>query len=112
MNASTEQYIALLNTPPVTSRAAFQAAVLAFQSEVPRYTAELALESAPLQDAAMTEPDAALSHPLNNALQRTQFLQNRIEKLTGLLQEIRVGLVDLGVDQTAVIDGGYPAPAA
>lgn len=108
MNASTQQYIDTIETPPVLSRAAFQDAVLAFQSAVPKYVAEMALETAPLQDAAMTETDAALLHPLQNAYQRTQFLQNRIEKLSALLQEIRAGLVDLSVDQQAVISGGYP----
>lgn len=110
MNASTQQYIEAVETPTILSRTAFRDALLVFQGVVPKYVAEMALETAPLQDAAMTETDPKLLHPLQNAYQRTQFLQNRIEKLSSLLQEIRTGLVDLGVDQDAVIAGGYPPP--
>ena len=56
----------------------------------------------------ITETDPTLIGPLNNAYQRTSFLQNRIERLSALLQEMRVGLIDLNTDQQAVINGGYP----
>jgi hypothetical protein len=109
-NASTQQYIDTITTPPVKSLASFQADVIAFQATVPLYSAELALEMVPLQNAVLTETDPAYTGPLQNAYQRTQFLQNRLEKLSALLQEVRVGLIDLAADQTAVEDGGYPAP--
>jgi hypothetical protein len=107
---ATQEYIALIEAPPIKSLAAFQADVVAFQGTVPMYGAELSIESVPLQNAVITETDPTLIGPLNNAYQRTSFLQNRIEKLSAILQEIRVGLIDLNTDQQAVINGGYPAP--
>lgn len=109
-NASTQQYIDTITTPPIKSLASFQADLVAFQSTVPLYGAELGMEMVPLQNAVITETDPAYTGPLQNAYQRTQFVQNRLDKLAALLQEIRVGLIDLSTDQTAVKDGGYPAP--
>ena len=109
-NSSTQEYIALIEAPPIKSLASWQADVVAFQATVPSYGAELSIESAPLQNAVITETDPALIGPLNNAYQRTSFLQNRIERLSALLQEIRVGLIDLNTDQQAVINGGYQTP--
>ena len=102
INPNTTAYIALIDAPPIKSLADFQAALLTFQNVVPLYGAELMVELAPLQNAAMEETTPALVTPLNNAYQRTQFLQNRLERLTALVQEIRVGLIDLTNDQTAV----------
>ena len=99
---ATQQYLDLLAAPPIKSLADFQAAALAFQGAVPLYSAELQVELAPLQNAVIDETTPALVAPLNNAYQRTQFLQNRLERLAALMQEIRVGLIDLGNDQTAV----------
>lgn len=99
---STHQYIDLITTPPIKSLADFQAALLTFQNVVPLYGAELQVELAPLQNAVLEETTPALIAPLGNAYQRTQFLQNRLERLTALVQEIRVGLIDLTNDQTAV----------
>lgn len=110
MNPATQQYIDTIENPPVKSLTSFEADLIAFQSVVPLYSAELALEMIPLQNATMTETDPAYVLPLNNAMQRTQFLQSRLDKLTAMLQEIRVGLVDLNADQTAVKNGGYPTP--
>jgi hypothetical protein len=109
-NPSTQQYITIIQAPPIKSLAAFQADVVAFQATVPMYGAELSIESVPLQNAVITETDPTLIGPINNAFQRTSFLQNRIERLSAILQEIRVGLIDLNTDQQAVINGGYPAP--
>jgi hypothetical protein len=109
-NTATQEYITIIEAPPIKSLAAFQMDLVAFQATVPKYGAELSIESVPLQNAVITETDPALIGPLNNAFQRTSFLQNRIERLSALLQEIRVGLIDLNADQQAVIDGGYPAP--
>lgn len=109
-NSSTQEYIGLIEAPPIKSLAAFQLDVVAFQAVVPMYGAELSIESVPLQNAVITETDPTLVGPLNNAFQRTSFLQNRIERLSAVLQEIRVGLIDLNTDQQAVINGGYPAP--
>lgn len=110
MSPATTQYIQTIQTPPIKSLSSFEADLVAFQGMVPLYSAELAMEMIPLQNAVMTETDPAYTLPLNNAMQRTQFLQNRLERLTSLLQDIRVGLVDLKTDQTAVENGGYPAP--
>jgi hypothetical protein len=110
VNPSTQQYIDTISNPPIKSLTSFQADLIAFQGTVPMYSAELAMEMVPLQNAVMTETNPAYSLPLNNAYQRTQFLQNRLERLSALLQEIRVGLVDLKTDQTAVENGGYPPP--
>ena len=107
-NPSTQEYITIIEAPPIKSLTAFQADLVAFQRTVPSYGAELSIESAPLQNAVITETDPALIGPLNNAYQRTSFLQNRIERLSALLQEMRVGLIDLNTDQQAVINGGYP----
>jgi hypothetical protein len=109
-NTATQQYIALIEAPPIKSLSAFQLDLVAFQSTVPMYGAELSVESVPLQNAVITETEPTLILPLNNAFQRTSFLQNRIERLSILLQEIRVGLIDLNNDQQAVINGGYPTP--
>jgi len=106
---STQEYINVIQAPPIKSLTSFRADVIAFQSTVPLYTAELSMEIIPLQNAVMTETDPALVGPLNNAYQRTQFLQSRLERVSALLQEIRVGLNDLETDQAAVISGGYPA---
>lgn len=110
MTSATQQYIQTIQNPPVKGLTSFEADVIAFQGMVPMYSAELALEMIPLQNAVMTETEPSLVQPVNNAYQRTQFLQNRLDKLTALLQEIRVGLVDLKTDQTAVENGGYPPP--
>lgn len=109
-NTATQRYITVIEAPPIKSLAAFQLDLVAFQSTVPMYGAELSMESVPLQNAVITETDPALIGPLNNAFQRTSFLQNRIERLSALLQEIRVGLIDLNTDQQAVINGGYQPP--
>ncbi len=109
-NESTQQYITIIQTPPIKSLDAFAADLVLFQAAVPQYNAELSIESAPLQNAVITETDAAYILPLNNAYQRTSFLQNRLERLSTLVQEIRIGCIDLGNDQAAVIAGGYPAP--
>ena len=109
-NASTQQYITTITAPPIKSLTSFQADVVAFQSTVPLYGAELGMEMVPLQNAVITETDPAYTLPLQNAYQRTQFLQNRLEKLAALVQEIRIGLIDLANDQAAVENGGYPAP--
>ena len=45
---STQQYIDLINAPPIKSLADFQAALLTFQNVVPLYGAELQVELAPL----------------------------------------------------------------
>jgi hypothetical protein len=110
-NPSTQEYITVIEAPPIKSLASWQADVVAFQATVPMYGAELSIESVPLQNAVITETDPAYSGPLNNAYQRSSFLQNRLERLSLLLQEIRVGCIDLSADQAAVIAGGYPTPA-
>jgi len=102
LNPSTTAYIALLNAPPIYALANFQTALLALQSVVPLYGAELMVELAPLQNAVVEETTPALITPLNNAYQRTQFLQNRLERIGAIMQELRVGLVDLATDQAAV----------
>lgn len=109
-NASTQQYIATISAPPIKSLTSFQADLVAFQATVPLYGAELGVEMVPLQNAVITETDPAYTAPLQNAYQRTQFVQSRIERLTALVQELRVGLIDLAADQAAVENGGYPAP--
>lgn len=107
---ATQQYIDTIDNPPIKSLTSFQADLIAFQGTVPLYSAELAMEMVPLQNATMTETNPSYLLPLQNAYQRTQFLQNRLERLSSLLQEIRVGLNDLNTDQTAVKNGGYPTP--
>ncbi|MFA6165384.1 MAG: hypothetical protein WC700_02125 [Gemmatimonadaceae bacterium] len=102
MHKETQDYIAAITTPQIKALDAFDADVIALQRQAPLYAAELSLELLELQQAVMTEPDATWHVPLNNALQRTQFLASRLEKLTAVLQELRQGLKDLREDQATV----------
>ena len=45
-NPSTQEYITIIEAPPIKSLAAFQADLVAFQRTVPSYGAELSIESA------------------------------------------------------------------
>lgn len=109
MVPSTQEYVAVITDPPIIPLGEFQTIVATFQTSVARYGAELGLELAPLQQAVLDETDPALTQPLGNAYQRTQFLQSRVDRLSALLQEIRVGLIDLATDQAAVIAAAPPA---
>lgn len=103
MHQETRDYVSAITTPQIKGLGAFEGDVVALQRQAPLYAAELSLELLELQQAVMTEPDDAWRAPLNNALQRTQFVASRVEKLNAVLQELRQGLKDLREDQETTI---------
>ncbi len=103
MHQETKDYVAAITTPQIKALSAFDDDVVALQRQAPLYAAELSLELLEVQQAVMSETDETWRMPLNNALQRTQFVASRIDKLNGVLQELRQGLKDLREDQAAAL---------
>lgn len=111
MHQETQDYITAITTPQIKALGAFDDDVVALQRQAPLYAAELSLELLELQQAVMAESDETWRAPLNNALQRTQFVASRIDKLNAILQELRQGLKDLREDQATVLAKAAEPPA-
>ena len=108
MHVETQEYLNVIQGA-VTLVDADEAAV-AMQRAATTCAAGLVLQLAELQQAVMSEENPALAPKLSNALQRTQYVRDRLERLTAVLQELRTGLKDLRNDQTALLEVA-PAPA-